>query len=121
LTAGVMEQGEWRAMVTGTPQGGVISPLLSNIYLHVLDRVWEDRCARLGTLVRSADDFVVMCDTQAAVEEARQRVSAVLTRRSWRISIRCSAGGRSTFARVTRRTNSSRSTGTSRNACMACC
>src|SRR5437879_10473741 len=35
---------------------GVISPLLSNIYLHVLDRVWEDRCAHLGLLVRYADD-----------------------------------------------------------------
>ncbi len=52
LAAGVMEDGQWRATVTGTPQGGVISPLLSNIYLHVLDRVWEDRCAHLGTLVR---------------------------------------------------------------------
>jgi RNA-directed DNA polymerase len=80
LAAGVMDEGEWRATSTGTPQGGVISPLLSNISLHVLDRVWEDRCARLGTLVRYADDFVVMCDTKAAVEEARQRVSAVLTR-----------------------------------------
>jgi RNA-directed DNA polymerase len=80
LAAGVLEEGTWRATITGTPQGGVISPLLSNIYLHVLDRVWEDRCARLGTLVRYADDFVVMCDTKAAVEEARQRVSAVLTR-----------------------------------------
>jgi len=80
LAAGVMEDGQWRAMIAGTPQGGVISPLLSNIYLHVLDRVWEDRCAHLGTLVRYADDFVVMCDTKAAVEEARQRVGAVLTR-----------------------------------------
>ena len=64
----------------GTPQGGVISPLLANIYLHVLDRIWEDRYAHLGTLVRYADDFVVMCQTRAAVEEARQRVSAVLAR-----------------------------------------
>jgi RNA-directed DNA polymerase len=80
LAAGVMEQGAWSATDAGTPQGGVISPLLSNIYLHVLDRVWEDRCAQLGTLVRYADDFVVMCDTQASVEEARQRVSVVLTR-----------------------------------------
>jgi group II intron reverse transcriptase/maturase len=80
LAAGVMDAGTWRATMTGTPQGGVISPLLSNIYLHVLDRVWEDRCAHLGTLVRYADDFVVMCDTKAAVEEAHQRVSAVLTR-----------------------------------------
>ena len=80
LAAGVMEDGHWRQTMTGTPQGGVISPLLANIYLHVLDRVWEDRCAHLGTLVRYADDFVVMCDTQPQVEEARQRVSAVLTR-----------------------------------------
>jgi group II intron reverse transcriptase/maturase len=80
LAAGVMADGQWTATMTGTPQGGVISPLLSNIYLHVLDRVWEDRCAPLGTLVRYADDFVVMCDTKAAVEEARQRVSTVLTR-----------------------------------------
>ena len=80
LAAGVMEEGRWTATGAGTPQGGVISPLLSNIYLHVLDRVWEDRCAHLGTLVRYADDFVVMCDTRAAVEEARQRVHAVLTR-----------------------------------------
>jgi group II intron reverse transcriptase/maturase len=80
LAAGVMDEGHWRATMTGTPQGGVISPLLSNIYLHVLDRVWEDRCAHLGTLVRYADDFVVMCDTKAAVEEAQQRVSTVLTR-----------------------------------------
>jgi RNA-directed DNA polymerase len=80
LAAGVMEHGQWRATITGTPQGGVISPLLSNIYLHVLDRVWEVRCAHLGTLIRYADDFVVMCDTKAAVEEAQRRVSAVLSR-----------------------------------------
>ena len=80
LAAGVMEDGQWTRTMAGTPQGGVISPLLSNIYLHVLDRVWEDRCAHLGTLVRYADDFVVMCDTKAQVEEARQRVGTVLTR-----------------------------------------
>ena len=80
LAAGVMEAGQWSATGSGTPQGGVISPLLSNIYLHVLDRVWEDRCAHLGTLVRYADDFVVMCATQSQVEEARRRVGMVLTR-----------------------------------------
>ncbi len=80
LDAGVMETGQWSATLVGTPQGGVISPLLANIYLHVLDRIWEDRCAHLGTLVRYADDFVVMCQSQAAVEEARRRVSTVLGR-----------------------------------------
>ena len=64
LTVGVLEEGRWSASVAGTPQGGVVSPLLSNIYLSVLDLVWEDRCAHLGTLVRYADDFVVICDTK---------------------------------------------------------
>jgi retron-type reverse transcriptase len=75
LAAGVMEEGQWRTTVTGTPQGGVISPLLSNIYLHVLDRVWEDRCARLGTLVRYADDFVILCDTKAHVASRARAAS----------------------------------------------
>jgi group II intron reverse transcriptase/maturase len=80
LAAGVMDDGQRHASLAGTPQGGVISPLLSNVYLHVLDRVWEDRCAHLGTLVRYADDFVVLCDTRPQVEEARRRVAYILTR-----------------------------------------
>jgi len=80
LAAGVMEDGRVHATLAGAPQGGVISPLLSNIYLHVRDRAWEDRCAHLGMLIRYADDFVVMCDTKHAVEEARGRVSTVLAR-----------------------------------------
>ena len=80
LAAGVLEAGQVHRTLAGTPQGGVISPLLSNIFLHVLDRLWEDRWSHLGTLVRYADDFVVMCDTKAAVESARERVSLVLAR-----------------------------------------
>jgi group II intron reverse transcriptase/maturase len=80
LAAGGLDDGQWQASLAGTPQGGVISPLLSNIYLHVLDRMWEDRCAHLGTLVRDADDFVVLCDTRPQVEEARRRVTHILTR-----------------------------------------
>jgi len=80
LHAGVLDAHQWSATLVGTPQGGVISPLLANIYLTVLDRIWEDRCAHLGTLVRYADDFVVICQTKAAVEEARRRVGAVLVR-----------------------------------------
>jgi group II intron reverse transcriptase/maturase len=80
LQAGVMEAGQVIATVAGTPQGGVISPLLSNIFLHVLDTVWTRRYAHLGVLVRYADDFVVMCDTKAACEQAEQRVRAILTR-----------------------------------------
>jgi RNA-directed DNA polymerase len=70
LQAGVMEDGAVSHPVAGTPQGGVISPLLSNIYLHVLDRVWANTARHLGELVRYADDFVVMCRTAQGCEEA---------------------------------------------------
>lgn len=80
LEAGVMEDGQRSETTIGTPQGGVISPLLSNIYLHELDTAWERECAHLGTLVRYADDFVVMCDTAEACEEAALRVNQILTR-----------------------------------------
>ena len=80
LKAGVVDEGRETALLSGTPQGGVISPLLSNIYLNYFDEVWETRCAHLGTLVRYADDFVVMCDTKAQVEEAERRVRLILAR-----------------------------------------
>jgi RNA-directed DNA polymerase len=80
LQAGVMEDGRVSQTVAGTPQGGVISPLLSNIYLHVLDTVWTRRYAHLGVLVRYADDFVVMCDTTSACEQAEQRVREIFAR-----------------------------------------
>ncbi len=80
LRAGVMEDGREVALLSGTPQGGVISPLLSNIYLHVLDAVWTKRCADVGTLVRYADDFVVLCNTAKACEEAEVRIRKVLAR-----------------------------------------
>jgi RNA-directed DNA polymerase len=80
LKVGVMEEGRLFEMVSGTPQGGVISPLLSNIYLHFLDSVWERKCGHLGTLVRYADDFVVMCETAEACEEAERRVKLILDR-----------------------------------------
>ncbi len=65
-----MEGGAVHQTVAGTPQGGVISPLLSNIYLHVLDRLWMRHSAPLGRLVRYADDLVVMCRTGKDCEQA---------------------------------------------------
>jgi retron-type reverse transcriptase len=56
LEAGVFEDGTVRETLAGTPQGGVISPLLANIYLDALDRYWETECKHLGALVRYADD-----------------------------------------------------------------
>jgi RNA-directed DNA polymerase len=82
LRAGVMEEGAVTETLSGTPQGGVISPLLSNLYLHVLDTVWERRHAHLGVLVRYVDDFVVVCRTRVACEQAEQRVSEILGRLS---------------------------------------
>jgi group II intron reverse transcriptase/maturase len=80
LEAGVMEDGQVAAMLSGTPQGGVISPLLSNIYLGVLDKLWERRHAHLGELVRYADDFVIICRTTKACEEAEVRIREILAR-----------------------------------------
>lgn len=80
LEAGVMEDGVVAATVAGTPQGGVISPLLSNIYLHVLDVLWTRHSAPLGTLVRYADDFVVMCRTKKDCEQAEARIRGILGR-----------------------------------------
>ena len=80
LQAGVMENGVFSETTSGTPQGGVISPLLSNIYLHYFDAVWQRQCAAVGTLVRYADDFVVLCRTAEAVEEAERRVRMIFAR-----------------------------------------
>jgi RNA-directed DNA polymerase len=68
LRAGVMQEGAIRRSVTGTPQGGAISPLLCNVYLHRLDRQWARRGH--GVLVRYADDLVAMCRTRAEAEAA---------------------------------------------------
>jgi RNA-directed DNA polymerase len=78
LRAGVMEDGAVRSSLAGTPQGGVISPLLANIYLSFLDRVWEAKCKPLGLLVRYADGFVVMCGTKEKATEAKRRVEIIL-------------------------------------------
>ena len=78
LKAGVLEAGEVKETPVGTPQGGVISPLLANIYLHELDRVWEGACEEIGTLVRYADDLVIACKDEASAREAHRRVQEIM-------------------------------------------
>jgi RNA-directed DNA polymerase len=78
LEAGVMEAGLETTKLSGTPQGGVISPLLSNIYLDFLDGAWSKRCTDLGVLVRYCDDFVVLCKTEKDCREAERRVRKLL-------------------------------------------
>jgi RNA-directed DNA polymerase len=76
LRAGVMEDGAVRREVTGTPEGGVISPCLCNVYLHRLDRQWAERVH--GVLVRFADDLLAMCRTRAEAEAALASLRQIL-------------------------------------------
>jgi RNA-directed DNA polymerase len=76
LRAGVLSEGVVTETVAGTPQGGVISPLLANIYLHAFDRAWRTRGT--GELVRYADDFVVLCSSLAQAKEAQRRATTLL-------------------------------------------
>ena len=80
LKAGVLEDRVRSATEIGSPQGGVISPLLANIYLHVLDMYWAERYGKLGELVRYADDFVIICRTKREAEEALKVVKQVMDR-----------------------------------------
>jgi RNA-directed DNA polymerase len=75
LTAGVMEDGVFKPTMIGTPQGGVVSPLLANIVLDRLD--WQLHAAGYR-FVRYADDFVVLCQTTPQAQEALERVRQVL-------------------------------------------
>lgn len=68
LQAGVLAEGEFVRTVAGTPQGGVISPLLANIYLHGFDK--QVQAAGVGELVRYADDFVIICTSAEQAEAA---------------------------------------------------
>jgi RNA-directed DNA polymerase len=80
LKVGVVEGGRWTPTEQGVPQGGVISPLLANIYLHVLDMYWAERYAKLGQLFRYADDFVIVCRTQTAAQQSLAVVKSIMTR-----------------------------------------
>jgi RNA-directed DNA polymerase len=79
LKAGVMQDGMWQASEAGTPQGGLVSPVLANIYLHyVLDLWFEKRfkksCRGKAYMVRYADDFIACFENE---EDARGFVSAL--------------------------------------------
>ena len=76
LRAGVMSDGQVRRAVTGAAQGGPVSPLLCNVYLHRLDRVWDTR--EHGVLVRFADDLLVMCKSARQAEAALARLRLLL-------------------------------------------
>ena len=76
LAAGVMDNGVFKPTTIGTPQGGVVSPLLANIVLNKLDWRLEEKGYRF---VRYADDFVVVCETRIQASAALEMVTQVLT------------------------------------------
>jgi len=75
LRAGVMQDGHVRREVTGAAQGGPVSPLLCNLYLHRLDRAWDEAD---GVMVRFADDMIVMCWSASQAERALERLTGLL-------------------------------------------
>lgn len=80
LHAGVLVDGQRQATRCGVPQGGVVSPVLANIYLHTLDRWWQDRHRRVGQLYRYCDDFVIVCRSREAALQARDLIAQFLGR-----------------------------------------
>lgn len=83
LAAGVMENGVFKPTSIGTPQGGVISPLLANIVLNKLDWRLEEAGYRF---VRYADDFVVVCENRKQAEAALAMVEGVMTELGLKLS-----------------------------------
>jgi len=88
LKAGYMSEGKYFDTLVGTPQGGIISPLLANIALHGMEEALGIQYTKLGsivakcpyTLVRYADDFVVLCTSLAYAEQAKQILSVYLAK-----------------------------------------
>jgi group II intron reverse transcriptase/maturase len=75
LCSGVMIEGEVKATTVGSPQGGVISPLLANIYLDSFDQEMRQRGHRI---VRYADDILIFCRSRAGAENARKQATSYL-------------------------------------------
>lgn len=80
LNSGVMEEGRIETSEQGSPQGGVISPLLANIYLDYLDGKWERHYSHLGKLIRFADDFVVVCKNYKDVSNCYKVIRLIMSR-----------------------------------------
>lgn len=75
LKSGVMEERQFRPTTKGTPQGGVISPLLPNIVLNQFDHALENEGYKF---VRYADDFVILCKTRKQAQEALEFSRSIL-------------------------------------------
>lgn len=85
LKAGYVLKGEFNPTETGTPQGGVISPLLANIGLHGLEQLIKTTNPKLG-IVRYADDFIVTAKDKGSLEKAQTRIQQWLSERGLELS-----------------------------------
>lgn len=92
LKAGYVEHGRWHPTEAGTPQGGVISPLLANIAFHGMEEAtgvkYDNRGQIVGTraLVRYADDFLLFCESRGDAEAARGQIASWLATRGMELS-----------------------------------
>jgi RNA-directed DNA polymerase len=77
LKAGILHQGVVENPELGSPQGGVLSPLLANIYLHEVDKEWRWRGPR-AVLVRYADDMLILCPTEADARRELEHLTGCL-------------------------------------------
>ena len=80
LKCGVLEKGEYSVSEIGSPQGGTISPLLSNIYLNYFDMLWEKYYDHLGVLVKYADDFVIISKNKKDITHAHKAVVQIFNK-----------------------------------------
>jgi RNA-directed DNA polymerase len=80
LKAGFVKDNQFYETDLGSPQGSVISPLLSNIYLNYLDTIWENKFTELGALVRFADDLVILCKTKEQAGKSIDVLKAVFNK-----------------------------------------
>ena len=85
LKAGYMWEGEYHDTDDGSPQGGVLSPLLANVYLHSFDKAFKQQKSFIGHLTRYADDFVIQCGTEADAQKALAWAHAELGKLKLRI------------------------------------
>ncbi|BFH61319.1 group II intron reverse transcriptase/maturase [Paenibacillus azoreducens] len=80
LKAGFVKDDQFYETDLGSPQGSVISPLLSNIYLNYLDTIWENKFTELGAIVRYADDLVILCKTKEQAMKSIDVLKAVFSK-----------------------------------------
>ena len=79
LKAGIMEEGQLSESKKGTPQGGLISPVLANVYLHYVLDSWFEKCVKPGLkgkayLVRFADDFILLFQHESEAKDVYERL-----------------------------------------------